>query len=141
MTKKQEKMQQNMVQFQMLQARHQMLRKNMEALVQQLQGISQTKQTIEDLGSVKPNTTLVDIGNGNFVQGKIEDSSELIVSIGAGIAIKKSRKDTLKITEGRIKEMEKTMKGMEKEEQKVVHELRMLQPILQQEMQEQQSKK
>lgn len=125
--------QDKMMRFQALQNDLNKLEQRERMLIQGIDDLERTKFALEELkGSV--GQAFIPVGANNFVKGSIEDSENVLISIGAGIAVKKTREEALKISGDRItefkKEAEKTikdMKNMGSELQKLQAELQAMQ--------------
>ncbi len=108
---------QKMMRLQVLQNSLQKLEQREKLLIQGLEDLERTKLALQELKGSE-GQAFVPVGANNFVKGNIEDSENVLVSIGAGIAVKKTRENALKLSESRIaefrKEAEKTMEDMKK---------------------------
>jgi prefoldin alpha subunit len=101
--------QKKIVQFQILEANLKALQEREELINERLAEIENTKAAIEELKKTKPGKTLIPIGSGNFISGKIDDTEELIIGVGSGVAIKKKREDAAEILDSKFKEFEKDL--------------------------------
>jgi len=70
---------------------------------------------------------MIPLGSGNFVFGKIDDAENIIVGAGAGVAIKKNKKEAMGILESRIGELENSLRGLTGQSQLIVEQLEKLQ--------------
>jgi prefoldin alpha subunit len=104
-----EDMQKKIIQFQVLEANLKTLQEREEIISDRIAEIENTKAAIEELKKAKPSKALIPIGSGNFISGKIEDTEEIIVGIGSGVAIKKKREDAIAILDSNFKEFEKNL--------------------------------
>jgi len=104
--------QKKMVQFQIMEANLKALQEKTEEITQRVAEIESTRSAIEELKCIKPTSALIPLGSGNFVSGKIENTEEVIVGIGSGVAIKKKREDALAILDNTLKEFNKNLDGM-----------------------------
>jgi len=127
----QEKAQQKMMQFQFLQSQLETVRAQLQQIVQHAEELSNTKLTIENLTITKPSEAFVPLGAGNFVKGKIEDSNTILVSVGGGAAVKKTKEDAITIIEGRLSKLQDEVNELVGAEQKILLELGKLQPEIQ----------
>jgi len=109
MKKKEEDLQKKIVQFQVLEATFKTLQDRANLINQNLDELRKTKIAIEDLKKTKPNKALIPLGSGNFVYGTIENNENVIVGIGAGIAIKKKREESIEILDNKTREMENVL--------------------------------
>ena len=127
MTKKQEEIQKKAVQFQILESNLKMLQERAGEIGQRLEEFHKTKEAIEELKSVKPEKAMIPLGSGNFVFGTVENSNEIIVGIGSGVAVKKKREEALRILEGKIKESQDAMNEITSKSQGLIQSLERLQ--------------
>ena len=123
--------QQKIMQFQILQQNFQAVQQQVQQVAQKVQELQQAKQSLEDFEKVKPSDALVPIGGGNYISGKISNSDEILVTFGAGVAVKKSRSEAVKITESRIFELQKLVVEMSTQQNLIGMQLQSLQAELQ----------
>ena len=77
--------------------------------------------TLEGLEKEKKGAQLfVPVGGGSYVKAKLEDTQQIIVGIGADVAVEKSLKDAKAEVETRLSEMEKTRQAMSQQLNQVV---------------------
>lgn len=125
--KKQEEIQKKAVQFQILESNLKMLQERAGEIGQRLEEFHKTKEAIDELKSVKPEKAMIPLGSGNFVFGTVENSNEIIVGIGSGIAVKKKREDALNILEAKIKESQDAMNDITNKSQSLIQSLEKIQ--------------
>lgn len=78
-----------------------------EAALTRLIGEAQlASEGLQSLSSDVPVETMVPLGVGTYVKSTIEPVKNLLVSVGAGIAIEKSKNETISYIESKIKEFE-----------------------------------
>jgi prefoldin alpha subunit len=78
-----------------------------EAALTRLIGEAQlASEGLQSLSSDVPVETMVPLGVGTYVRSTIEPVKNLLVSVGAGIAIEKSKNETISYIESKIKEFE-----------------------------------
>ncbi|MEM0364460.1 MAG: prefoldin subunit alpha [Candidatus Nitrosocaldus sp.] len=63
--------------------------------------------------------TLMPIGIGVYVHAKISTKDKLLVSVGSGIAVEKSREDAIAYIESRVKELESALLSISKQKQEL----------------------
>jgi len=119
--------QKKIIQFQMLEANLKAMQEREELINERLAEIENTKAAIEELKKIKPGKTLIPIGSGNFISGKIEDTEELIIGIGSGVAIKKNREDAVGILDNKFKEFEKDLNNIRSQSTTIAFQLAKLQ--------------
>lgn len=127
MIKKQEDIQKKAVQFQILESNLKMLQERAGEINQRLNEFQQTKSAIEELKTTKPEKALIPLGSGNFIFGTVEDSNDIIVGVGNGIAIKKKREEALKILDAKITESQNVMNDIMKKSQGLIQSLERIQ--------------
>ena len=80
--------------------------------------------TLEGLESQKKGTQLfVPVGGGSYVKAKLETSKQVIVGIGADVAVEKSLKDAKAEVETRLASMEQTREALGQQLNQVVARL------------------
>jgi prefoldin alpha subunit len=119
--------QKKIVQFQILEANLKVLQEREELINERLAEIENTKAAIEELKKTKPGKTLIPIGSGNFISGKIDDTEELIIGVGSGVAIKKKREDAAEILDSKFKEFEKGLNELRNQGTTIAFQLAKLQ--------------
>ncbi len=129
--KKLEEKQQKIMQFQYLQQAQQQIQQQTAQLAQKIAELASAKQSLEDFEKVKPSDALIPVGGGNYISGKISNSDEILVTFGAGVAVKKSRADAMKITEARLNELQKIGAEMSSQQNLINLQLQSLQSELQ----------
>lgn len=122
-----EEMQKKIVQFQILDSNLKVLQERMGVLTTRIDELQKTKTAIDTLNVSKPTKAMIPLGSGNFVFGKIDDAENIIVGAGAGVAIKKNKKEAMGILESRIGELENSLRGLTGQSQLIVEQLEKLQ--------------
>lgn len=79
--------------------------------------------TIQSITSDSDVESLMPVGVGVYVRTNVPPIKKLLVNLGAGVAIEKSREDTLNYVESRIKEYEVAGRQLEAQRQEL--EMRM----------------
>ncbi len=124
-----EELQRKFIHFQILQNTLHELKERESVILQNMHEISATKEALENLKSIKPGSeTLIQIGNNSFVTGSIKDSERVLIGIGGGVAIQKSREDAIKLMERRQDEASKALTETQKDAKKISTEMQSLQP-------------
>lgn len=126
--KKKEELERKLIQFQLLQTNLQMLHERENIIIQRLDELEQTNQTIDEL---KKGEALISLGSGNFVSGKILESGKVLVGVGGGVAIRKDKKEAKRILSGRVAELQDMLKELSVQEQSLIAEMQKLQPEIQ----------
>jgi prefoldin alpha subunit len=104
--------QNKIVHFQMLEANLKALQQKAEEANQRIEETHATRSAIEDLRNVKPSQALIPLGSGNFVMGRVENSEDIVVGIGSGVAIKKTRDEAIEALDATMKELEHALEDM-----------------------------
>ena len=131
MVNEQEKTQQKMMQFQLMQNQLEAVRAQLQQLVSRAEELSVTKLTLENLNISKSSEAFIPLGSGNFIKGKVEDSKSVLVSVGGSAAIKKTKEEAVKIVDDKIEKIQDQLNEMAGAEQQIVVELTRLQPEIQ----------
>ncbi|MEJ2125930.1 MAG: prefoldin subunit alpha [Candidatus Bathyarchaeota archaeon] len=89
--------------------------------------------TLEGLENQKKGSQLfVPVGGGSYVKAKLETSKQVIVGIGADVAVEKSLQDAKAEVETRLASMEQTHKALGEQLNQVVAKLQQNQSKMQQ---------
>jgi prefoldin alpha subunit len=81
--------------------------------------------TLEGLGKEKKDAQLfVPIGGGSFVKAKLASADEVVVGIGADVAVERTMKEAKENVENRIAELEKTRTSLVQQLGQVVEKIR-----------------
>lgn len=124
-------LQRKILHFQLLQAHLQELQRRQEMLAERLAELARTRAAFEELKTVKAgDAAMVPLGGENFISGKITDTKSVLVSIGGGVAIRKSADGAAEILDSRINEMEKIADELGAEASATVSQLTRLQSEL-----------
>ena len=115
-----EDMQKKIVQFQILESNLKMLQERAMLVSQTLDEYQKTREALLNLETTKPEKALIPIGSGNFVEGKIDNTEDVIVDVGNSIVLKKKRKDALKILDEKITEMQNSLNDITKKSQMLI---------------------
>src|ERR1041385_7378829 len=99
-----------------------------EAALTRLIGEAQlTSEGLQSLSSDAPVETMVPLGVGTYVRSTIEPVKNLLVSVGAGIAIEKSKNETISYIESKIKEFEIGIGQLNKQKEQITTRLTQIQ--------------
>ena len=120
-------MQKKIIQFQMLEANMKSLQEKAEMLTARIEEIEGTKLAMDELKSAKPSKALISIGSGNFVSGRIEDTEEVIIGVGGGVAIKKKREEALANLDESLKETEKALEEIKNQSMVIAMQMQKIQ--------------
>ena len=120
MKKNDEDMQKKIVQFQILESNLKVLQERAGLISQRLDEFQKTREAINELEASKPGKALIPLGSGNFVQGSVENTDDIIVSVGNDIALKKDRKGAVEILDKKITEAENSLNDITKKSQAII---------------------
>jgi prefoldin alpha subunit len=83
--------------------------------------------TIQNITSESEVESLMPMGIGVYVKTMVPPIKKLLVNLGAGVAVEKSREDALNYVESRIKEYEVAARQLEAQRQEIAMRLDQLQ--------------
>jgi prefoldin alpha subunit len=83
--------------------------------------------TIQNISSESDVESLMPIGIGVYIKTTVPPIEKLLVNLDAGVAIEKSREDTLNYVEARIKEYEVAARQLEAQRQEISMRINQLQ--------------
>ena len=124
---KEEELQKKVIQFQLLESNFRIFQERAEIINERVEEMQKTRLALEEMDVKKATSALIPLGSGNFVFGKIDDSDNVIVGIGGGIAMKKNKKEAIEILNSKIKEYEKNMNNLSEQSGKIFLQLQKLQ--------------
>ncbi|MEE8132656.1 MAG: prefoldin subunit alpha [Nitrososphaerales archaeon] len=80
-------------------------------------------EAMKNISGQDPVEMLMPIGIGIYVEGSASPNSKLLINIGAGIAIEKSKDEAVSFVERRLKEIEVALRSMMSQKQEVAKRL------------------
>lgn len=83
--------------------------------------------TIQNITSESEVESLMPVGSGVYVKTMVPPIKKLMVNLGAGVAVEKSREDALNYVESRIKEYEVAARQLEAQRQELAMRMDQLQ--------------
>ncbi len=83
--------------------------------------------TIQNISSESEVESLMPMGIGVYVKTVVPPIKKLLVNLGAGVAVEKSREDALNYVEARIKEYEVAARQLEMQRQEIAMRMDQLQ--------------
>ena len=89
-----------------------LVRQQIELIQASISEVDALTSTIDDLNGEKAIEAFVPVGAGSFIKGELKDTDEIIISIGAGYAIKKDAEGAKKIIAGQRKDLEDSLDKM-----------------------------
>jgi len=123
--------QKKVLEWQIMQQNMQMIKQREQEISIRLEELIQTRGTLEELASTKPEKALIPIGSGNYLDGAIDDVKHVTIGVGAGIAVKKTREEALKMVDDRAGELSRALSDIHNEEHRVNSELQKITQELQ----------
>ena len=106
MTEQEEKVQKLYIEFQLLNQQIQQLEKQNEALNNNLMELVMTSQSLDDFRQIKEKTEIfVPLNSGIFAKAELKKADELIVNVGANVAVKKDISSTKKLVERQLEQL------------------------------------
>jgi len=82
---------------------------------------------LQNISLDKENEALMPIGVGVYLKTNIPSIDKLLVNVGAGVAIEKTREDTLNYIESRIKEFEIGLNQLRDQKKQITSQLEQIQ--------------
>jgi prefoldin alpha subunit len=105
---------------------------NLNLIDKSLQELKMVGKSLDEIkGTKKGSEIFVPIGIDSFLKAKITDSQNVVVGIGAGVAVKKTIDEAKSDTEKRIAELEKVKANNTSNLESVISKLRELEPSVQ----------
>ena len=89
-----------------------LIRQQIELIQASIGEVDALSNTLDDLNGEKSVEAFVPVGAGSFIKGELKDTDEIIISIGAGYAIKKDAEGAKKIIAGQKKDLEDSLDKM-----------------------------
>ncbi len=89
-----------------------LVRQQIELIRSSLAEVNALSNTLDDLKGEKSVEAFVPVGAGSFIKGELKDTDEIIISIGAGYAIKKDAEGAKEIIAGQKKDLEDSLDKM-----------------------------
>lgn len=131
-SKNEEDLNKKVMQFQLLQNNLSRMRQEIEGGAMRLEELVQSKTGLENLNMAKSGDAIfVPMGAGNFVEGKLDDPSRVLVALGDEAAVKRPRGEALEMIDKRINDLKSTLEELYKKEEKMAAEVRQMQPEIQ----------
>jgi prefoldin alpha subunit len=118
-----EQAQQLLYQMQMLESYFAELTQKESTLYNVLRDSTSAIESLKKIGETKESSTLIPIGVGTFVKTKISSDDKVVLNVGAGVAIEKSKDAAINFLESRIKEIEVALQDTMTQKQNVLHQL------------------
>ncbi len=116
-----EELQNMYMEFQQLRQQIKHGQQQVDSIEEQILSMESLMHNLEDLKSVAPETEMLSpISEGLFLKTALKDNKELIVNVGAGVAVPKSIDETKELIKSRIEQGQKHRDAMMEELQSMV---------------------
>lgn len=108
-----EELQKKYIALQMAKQQLESMMEQKNALDKRMAEMAITAEALEELEKTKKGEEIWStLGSGTFIQSSVKDMSKVIVSVGAGVAIKKDRKKAVEILKSRMGELRSVEKEL-----------------------------
>lgn len=125
-------LQQKYMEFQLLEQELMQMEKQIMMVQQQIMELRALTQNLEEIKNVKPGTEIFSqLGAGIFVKSKVEDTKNILLSLGADTAVTKTSDEVKETIKKQIEQMESIFNRMQEEFQKGISRAQSLQEELQ----------
>ncbi len=129
---KEKKMQELYMEFQMLDQHIKQLQKQLEMITHQLIDLNVTSNSLDEFNKIEEGKEIfVPLSSGIFAKASIRDTSELLVNVGANVAVRKDVASTKRLIQNQIEEIKKIQKQMAEELDRLVEHAAQLEMQLQ----------
>ena len=89
-----------------------------------LRDLTYANMTLETLEKEKGNSEiLVPIGSSSYIRAKLEDTSRIIVGIGAGVSVEKTLPETKDVVKKRLEDLAKTRNSLVQQFEQVAQKI------------------
>lgn len=132
MDTKEKKAQEMYMQFQALDQHIKQLQRQLEAVTQQLMELTATSNSLDEFKKISAGKDiLVPLSSGIFAKASLKDTSDLLVNVGANVAVKKDIDSTKKLIQSQMEEIRRVQKQMADELEKMMNHAGQLEMQLQ----------
>ena len=132
MDDKEKKAQEMYMEFQMLDQHIKQLQQQLEMVTHQLMELNSTSSSLDEFKKINQGKDLfVPLSSGIFARANIKDTSELLVNVGANVAVKKDVASTKLLIQNQLEEIRKIQKQMIDELEKLTSRAAQLEMQLQ----------
>ena len=118
-----EQAQQLLYQMQMMEGYLSELTQKEASIISIIREASYAMQSLKAIDDKADVDSLVPLGLGTFVRGKLVPNEKLIVNVGAGVAVEKDKNSAINFLESRLKEMEVALQETAGQKQQVATSL------------------
>lgn len=132
MEEKEKKAQEMYMEFQVLEQHIKQLQKQLEAVTHQLIELTITSNSLDEFNKINSGKEIfVPLSSGIFAKANVKDTSELLVNVGANVAVKKDIDSTKKLIQKQMEEIKKIQEQMVKDLDKLTNHAAQLEMQLQ----------
>ena len=129
---KEKKVQEMYMEFKMLDQYIKQLQSQLEMITHQLIELNATNNSLNEFDKLSPGKEMfVPLSSGIFAKASIKDTSELLVNVGANVAVKKDVASTKKLIQKQMEEIKKIQKQMINDLEKMTNHAAQLERQLQ----------
>lgn len=112
----------------MYKSQAELLQQQVEAIQASLTEVEVLESTLDDINDKKSLETMVPVGAGSFMNAEIRNTDEVIMSVGAGVAIKKSAEEAKETLASQKEELNDSLDKMMTNLQKISQIVAQLSP-------------
>lgn len=103
---KTENSREKVVEFQLLQQQLEQMQKYLEEIEMKLLEFHKTKESLSEVSSIKSGSeSFIPLAQGIFARGKLDDTSTLLVNVGADIAVTKTVPQVKELIDRQVAEL------------------------------------
>ena len=111
---KEEELQQQYMQMQMLQQQMEEVNQYLQVLMQQNADLDVSIEAVQQLGQAKVNNALLaPIANGIFIKSELKDNQTLIVNVGTDVTVEKTVPEVVKLLNQQKQKLSQEIYGMD----------------------------
>ena len=122
MEEREKKAQEIYMEYQMLEQHIQQRQKQLEMVTHQILELNTTTSSLDEYNKIKNGSSVfVPLSSGIFAKANIAETSELLVNVGANIAVKKDIPSIKKLIQNQIEELIKIQKQMVNDLEKITN--------------------
>lgn len=119
-----QKKQENVILYQLLQRRLEELLGQKSLLDRKSMEIESTKNALEYLKKTKkPNDIMIPIGSECFIHGSVDKFEKILVNVGSNVMTEKTVEDVIKVLDKQEKNVENAKKGLDDQINEVVKKM------------------
>jgi len=108
-------MQEKLVAYRSVESRLNSLLEQQKLFSSKIMEVQGTMETIEEMGKVEGQEMLFPLGSAAYVKGLLKEKDSLLVEVGSGVALEKSRTDALATLSCRKTDIQKAMDTLQNE--------------------------